>query len=186
MIALIPLFISIIVVVGLVTFLINTYNRLVILNNNSQKAFANIEVILKQRADEIPNLVRVVKATALHENTVLKELVSLRSQYLGTHQTHEKIKTAERMDGKLKSLMLTVENYPEIKSNRSYLELQKRLTDLEEIIAHRRVYFNESVNLYNTGIETFPDIIFAKIMNYRKKEMLEFSDEEKQNNVTKL
>ncbi len=186
MIALIPLFISIIVVVGLVTFLINTYNRLVILNNNSQKAFANIEVILKQRADEIPNLVRVVKATALHENTVLKELVSLRSQYLGTYQVHEKIKTAERMDGKLKSLMLTVENYPEIKSNRSYLELQKRLTDLEEIIAHRRVYFNESVNLYNTGIETFPDIIFAKIMNYRKKEMLEFSDEEKQNNVTKL
>lgn len=186
MIALIPLFISIIVVVGLVTFLINTYNRLVILNNNSQKAFANIEVILKQRADEIPNLVRVVKATALHENTVLKELVSLRSQYLGTHQAHEKIKTAERMDGKLKSLMLTVENYPEIKSNRSYLELQKRLIDLEEVIAHRRVYFNESVNLYNTGIETFPDIIFAKIMNYRKKEMLEFSDEEKQNNVTKL
>jgi len=186
MISIIPLLIIIIVIVGLVTFLINTYNRLVILNNNSQKAFANIEVILKQRADEIPNLVRVVKATSLYENTVLKELVTLRSQYLGANQVHEKIKTAERMGGKLKSVMLIVENYPEIKSNQSYLELQKRLSDLEEIIADRRIFFNESVNLYNTGIETFPDSIFAKMMSYRRKEMLQFSDTEKQNNPATL
>ncbi|MDR2237764.1 MAG: LemA family protein [Chryseobacterium sp.] len=182
----IPLFITIIIVVGLVTFLINTYNRLVILNNNAKKAFANIDVILKQRSDEIPNLVNVVKATAFNENTVLRELVTLRSQYLGSHEDRERIKTAERMDGKLKSVMLTIENYPEIKSGTSYLELQKRLSDLEEIIADRRIYFNESVNLYNTGIETFPDIIFAKMMSYRKKEMLHFEDTEKQNNTSTL
>lgn len=174
-----------IVTVGLITFLINTYNRLVMLKNNSQKAFSNIDVVLKQRADEVPNLVRTVKATALNENTILKELVMLRSQYFSTHESKEKMKIASNMDGKLKSFMITVESYPEIKSSQSFLELQKRLSELEDIIADRREYFNDSINLYNTGIEVFPDFIFAKMMNYQKMEMLQFSESEKQyNNIT--
>ncbi|KFF24051.1 LemA family protein [Chryseobacterium vrystaatense] len=181
----IPLLLITIVTVGLITFLINTYNRLVMLKNNSQKAFSNIDVVLKQRADEVPNLVRTVKATALNENTILKELVMLRSQYFSTHESKEKMKIASHMDGKLKSFMITVESYPEIKSSQSFLELQKRLSELEDIIADRREYFNDSINLYNTGIEVFPDFIFAKMMNYQKMEMLQFSESEKQyNNIT--
>lgn len=182
----IPLLLIIIVAVGLITFLINTYNRLVMLKNNSQKAFANIDVVLKQRADEVPNLVKTVKATALNENTILKELVSLRSQYLSTKENNEKIKIADTIDGRLKSFMITAENYPEIKASQSFLELQKRLSELEDIIADRREYFNDSINLYNTGIEVFPDFIFAKMMNYRKMEMLQFSDTEKQYNTITL
>jgi len=182
----IPFLLIIIVAVGLITFLINTYNRLVMLKNNSQKAFANIDVVLKQRADEVPNLVRTVKATALNENTILKELVSLRSQYLSTKENNEKIKIADSIDGRLKSFMITVESYPEIKASQSFLELQKRLSELEDIIADRREYFNDSINLYNNGIEVFPDFIFAKMMNYRKMEMLQFSDAEKQYNTTTL
>ncbi|MDV7697571.1 LemA family protein [Chryseobacterium soli] len=182
----IPFLLIIIVAVGLITFLINTYNRLVMLKNNSQKAFANIDVVLKQRADEVPNLVRTVKATALNENTILKELVSLRSQYLSTKENNEKIKIADSIDGRLKSFMITVESYPEIKASQSFLELQKRLSELEDIIADRREYFNDSINLYNTGIEVFPDFIFATMMNYRKMEMLQFSDAEKQYNTTTL
>jgi LemA protein len=182
----IPFLLIIIVAVGLVTFLINTYNRLVMLKNNSQKAFANIDVVLKQRADEIPNLVRTVKATALNENTILKELVSLRSQYFNTKEDNEKIKIADTIDGRLKSFMITAESYPEIKANQSFLELQKRLSELEDIIADRREYFNDSINLYNTGIGVFPDFIFAKMMNYRKMEMLQFSDAEKQYNTPTL
>lgn len=182
----IPLLLIIIVAVGLITFLINTYNRLVILKNNSQKAFANIDVVLKQRADEVPNLVKTVKATALNENTILKELVSLRSQYFSTKEDNDKMKIADHIDRRLKSFMITAENYPEIKASQSFLELQKRLSELEDIIADRREYFNDSINLYNTGIEVFPDFIFAKMMNYRKMEMLQFSDAEKQYNTTTL
>lgn len=182
----ISLLLIIIVAVGLITFLISTYNRLVMLENNSQKAFANIDVVLKQRADEVPNLVRTVKATALNENTILKELVALRSQYLNTKENDQKMKIADNIDGKLKSFLVTVESYPEIKASQSFLELQKRLSELEDIIADRREYFNDSINLYNTGIEVFPDFIFAKMMNYRKKEMLQFSDHEKQNNTITL
>lgn len=186
MISLIPLFMIIIVVAGLVTFLINTYNRLIILSSNSQKAFTSLDMILKQHADEILHLITIVKATVLYENTTLKELASLHTQYLNTREGYEKMKTAESMDRKLRSLITTVESHPAIKSNRSYLELQKRLADLEGIIAGRKTYFNESVNLYNTAIETFPDLIFAKMMNYRKKESLRFSNIEIKNNPTAL
>lgn len=180
----ISLLILIIVGVGLITFLISSYNRLVLLNNNMQKAFANIDVVLKQRADEVPNLVKTVKATALNENTILKDLVTLRSQYFNANKNNEKMKIAEHIDAKFKSFMITVENYPEIKSTQSFLELQKRLSELEDIIADRREYFNESVNLYNTGIEVFPDFIFARMMNYKKKEMLKFTDTEIHHNTT--
>lgn len=178
----ISLLIVIIVGIGLITFLISAYNRLVLLKNNMQKSFANIDVVLKQRADEVPNLVKTVKATALNENTILKELVSLRSQYLNANKDNDKMKISEHIDSKLKSFIMTVENYPEIKASQSFLELQKRLSELEDIIADRREYFNESVNLYNTGIEVFPDFIFAKMMNYQKKEMLKFADSETHSN----
>ncbi|WP_292008407.1 LemA family protein [Chryseobacterium sp.] len=175
----IAILIIILVTVGLFTFLINIYNRLVILKNNTEKAFANIDVVLKQRADEIPNIIKTVKATALNENTILKELTTLRTQYLNTDNSNDKIKIAENIEGKMKSFMMVTENYPDLKASSSYLELQKRLSELENIIADRREYFNESINLYNIGLDVFPDIIFARILNYRKKEMLKISDAER-------
>jgi len=182
---LIPILVFILVIVALVTFLVKSYNQIVILRNNVDKAFSNIDVILKQRADEVPNLVRVVKATALNENTVLKELTALRSQYNQSEKTNEKVKIAGAMEGKIKSFFVTAENYPQIKASQSFLELQNRLSDLEDMIADRREYFNDSVNLYNTGIQIFPDMIFAKMMRYQKMEMLKFSEEEIEYNGVK-
>lgn len=176
---LISLLIFIIIIVALVTFLVKAYNQIVITRNNVDKSFSNIDVILKQRADEIPNLVEVVKATVLYENTTLKELVALRSRYREAGSTNEKVKLAGQIDGNLKSVFLSIENYPDIKAASSFLSLQMRLTELENMIADRREYFNESVNLYNTGIQVFPDVIFAKLMNYKKMEMLQFSEAEK-------
>ena len=183
---LIPLLIFIIVIVTVVSFLVKSYNQIVILRNNVDKAFSNIDVMLKQRADEVPNLVRVVKATALYENTTLKELVALRSQYLQSENTNDKIKIAQGINGGIKSLLISIESYPEIKASQSYLELQKRLSDLENMIADRREYFNDSINLYNTGIQVFPDVLFAKIMSYQKMKMLEFSEKEIEYNGVKL
>lgn len=183
---LVPLLILIIIIVAFGTFLITTYNQIVLMRNNVDKSFSNIDVILKQRADEIPNLVETVKATALYENTVLTRLVELRSQYLQSENTNEKIKIAGEVSRNMNSLLISIENYPEIKATQSYLNLQKRLTELENMIADRREYFNESVNLYNTGIQVFPDVIFAKIMNYQKMQMLSFSDQEKISEMVKL
>lgn len=177
---LIPLFILIIVIVAVGAFFIRAYNQIVLTRNNVDKSFSNIDVILKQRADEVPNLVETVKATALYENNVLTQLVKLRSQYSQTENINEKIKIAGELDGNLKSLLISIENYPEIKATQSFLQLQKRLTELENMIADRREYFNESVNLYNTGIQVFPDVIFAKMMRYKKMQMLNFAEKEKQ------
>lgn len=177
---LIPLFILIIVIVAVGAFFIRAYNQIVLTRNNVDKSFSNIDVILKQRADEVPNLVETVKATALYENNVLTQLVKLRSQYSQTENINEKIKIAGELDGNLKSLLISIENYPEIKATQSFLQLQKRLTELENMIADRREYFNESVNLYNTGIQIFPDVIFAKMMRYKKMQMLNFAEKEKQ------
>ncbi|MCD1116099.1 LemA family protein [Chryseobacterium turcicum] len=177
---LIPLFVLIIVIVAVGAFFIRAYNQIVLTRNNVDKSFSNIDVILKQRADEIPNLVETVKATALYENNVLTQLVKLRYQYSQTENINEKIKIAGELDGNLKSLLISIENYPEIKATQSFLQLQKRLTELENMIADRREYFNESVNLYNTGIQVFPDVIFAKMMNYKKMQMLNFAEKEKQ------
>ena len=183
---LIPLLIFIIVIVAVGAFLIRTYNQIVITRNNVDKSFSNIDVILKQRADEVPNLVETVKATALYENNLLTQLVKLRSQYLQTENMNEKIKIAGEMDGNLKSLLISIENYPEIKATQSFLQLQNRLTELEDMIADRREYFNESVNLYNTGIQVFPDVIFAKMMNYKKMQMLNFAEKEKEFNPVQI
>lgn len=172
--------ISIVIIVILVLFFVNTYNQLIILRNNVDKAFANIDVLLKQRNDEVPNLVKVVKSTALYENSTLKELVNLRSQYQQSNSTSEKVEIAKTLDTELKSFFVLMEDYPELKATESYLQLQKRLSELEDMISDRREYFNESVNLYNIGIKVFPDVIFAKILNYAPMNMLKFKEEEKQ------
>ena len=174
----ISLLIFVIVIIAVTSFVINSFNQIVILKNNVEKSFSNIDVILKQRNDEVPNLVNVVKATALYENTTLKELTALRSQYLNTQKTNDKIKIAEQMNSQLKKFFITAENYPQLKATQSFLQLQLRLSDIEDMIADRREYFNESVNLYNIRIGIFPDLIFAKLMNYKSMQMLTFSEAE--------
>ncbi|KIA85451.1 LemA family protein [Kaistella jeonii] len=174
----IALLIFVVVIVTVFSFVINSFNQIVILKNNVDKSFSNIDVILKQRNDEVPNLVNVVKATALYENTILKDLTALRSQYLKAEKTNDKIKIAEQMNSQMKSFFVTAENYPELKATQSFLALQMRLSDIENMIADRREYFNESVNLYNIRIGIFPDFIFAKLMNYKNMQMLTFSDAE--------
>jgi LemA protein len=177
---LIPILVFIIAIVTVALFLVRSYNQIILLRNNVDKAFANIDVILKQRADEVPNLVQMVKATALNENTILKELISLRTQYNQSENTNDKVKTAGEIGNKIQSFLVSVESYPEIKASQSYRDLQKRLSELEDMISDRREYFNDSVNLYNTGIGIFPDMIFAKMMRYQKIEMLKFTEQEKE------
>jgi len=160
-------------------YAIDTYNRLVMLNFNTDKAFANIDVILMQRADEVPNLVKVLNKHIEYEKSTLEKLTQLRVSCQNAQKQGDKVAVHNEMTSLMGNVMAVAENYPELKSSDSFLALQKRVSQLEDIISDRREFFNESINLYNIGIHQFPDLFFAKIMNYNAKSMLIVSEQEK-------
>ncbi len=160
-------------------YFIDTYNRLVMLNFNTDKAFANIDVILMQRADEIPNLVKVLNKHIEYEKTTLKRLTQLRVSCQNTKDQAEKVAIHNDMTSLLGNVLAVAENYPELRSSESFLALQNRVSKLEDIISDRREFFNESINLFNIGIHQFPDLFLAKIMNYKAKSLLVVSEQEK-------
>ncbi len=166
--------------VAIISFLINLYNKLVMLKFNVEKAYGNIDVVLKQRADEIPNLVSVAKHFMNYEKEILTRLTELRASYTNASDSEKKTALANETSKALSSFFAVSENYPELKSNTNFLELQSRISGLENKIADRREFFNDSVNLYNIGIHEFPNVIFAKMFGYREKSLLEVPDPEKQ------
>ncbi len=176
---LIATIIGLAILVGIVSGLINIYNRIVFLNNNVDKSFANIDVLLKQRADEIPNVIRVVKQSTKYEENMLIRLTDLRTSFLSAQKTDEKIAIANEMTQALKTVFAVSENYPQLQGSQSFIELQKRVSQIEDNIADRREFYNESIALYNTGIQEFPNVILAKIMGYTKRHLLEISEAEK-------
>lgn len=177
---LVAILILVIIVIAFVSFLINIYNKLVMLNKNTEKAFANIDVLLKQRVDEIPNLVTVVKKSMSYEENLLEKLTGLRTQYLKETNQDKRVMLSNEIGNALKTVFAVSENYPDLKANTSLLELQRRVSQLEDHITDRREYFNESVNMYNIGILEFPNVLFSKMLGYKEKHMLQISEAEKE------
>ena len=175
----VALVIGIFLIVVIISFFISVYNKLVMLKFNIEKAFANIDIILKQRADEIPNIVKVINQSTSYESGVLEKLTLLRTDFLNSSNIEDKTTISNEMSKTLKSVFSISENYPTLLSNNSFLELQKRVSGLEDKIADRREFFNDSVNLYNIGIYEFPNIIFAKLLNYTQRTLLTRSESEK-------
>lgn len=174
--------IIILIIVGLFSVIISTYNKIVMLKFNVEKAFANIDVLLKQRADEIPNLIKVVKEYMNYEENVLEKLTQLRTKFLNATDTNEKIELSNEMDKSMKTIFAVSENYPDLKASQNFSSLQTRVSDLENAVADRREFFNESVNMYNIGITEFPNVILAKILGYKEKLLLQISEQEKKYN----
>lgn len=170
----------VLLIVAVVSFLINLYNKLILLKFNVDKAYSNIDVILKQRADEIPNLVSVAKNFMNYEKDILTKLTELRTVYNSTTDSDKKTELANETSKTLSSFFAVSENYPELRSNTNFLELQKRISELENKIADRREFFNDSVSLYNIGIHEFPNVILAKMLGYNDKILLEVTEQEKQ------
>jgi LemA protein len=160
-------------VIALIAFIIGLYNRIVLLKNNVAKAYANIDVLLMQRADEVPNLVAIVKASSEHEKTVLNDLTSIRANFLSSKDSNKRVNLSNQMNILWRNTVAVIESYPDLKVGNAFLALQKRMTELENHIADRREFFNESVTLYNTGIRQFPAIIMAIMFGYREKNMLQ-------------
>ncbi|PHM39671.1 hypothetical protein Xmau_02680 [Xenorhabdus mauleonii] len=168
----ISVFILVILFVLLSYYLINTYNNVVTLKNYTDKAFANIDILLKQRVDEIPELVNITEQAMSHQKSLLLELAQLRERYLVSHHTDHKIQINNEITHTLYNVLAIAENYPQLNLLNNLHQLQKRLTLLENKIADRHEFFNDSVTLYNIGIQTFPNVVFAKILGYQIRTML--------------
>lgn len=166
------------VLMGSGGMIISLYNRLVMLRHGVDKAFANIDVLLKQRVDELPELVKVVNASVAYEQDTLTRLTELRTAFLNCQGQDEKVALSNQMNGALKQLFAVAENYPELRASRAFSQLQRRISELEDQIADRREFFNESVTLYNVGISEFPNVILARVLNYSPRSLLLITAEE--------
>jgi len=162
----------------IVSIIIRIYNRLIMLKFNVDKSFSNIDILLKQRSDEIPNLITIVKEYVKHEKETLNELTELRTKYLASNNQNEKVKINNQLAESIGKIMVVAENYPDLKANASFITLQERVSQLEDNISDRREFFNESVNMYNIGINEFPNILISKPLGYQNKSLLEITDQE--------
>ena len=169
------------IVVAVVLYFVMIYNNLVRLKHNVSQAWANIDVLLKQRHDELPKLIETCKQYMGYEKDVLQKVTEARAsvskaQASGNMNALGKAETQMRLG--LASLFAVAENYPELRANESFQHLQARITQLEAQIADRREFYNDSVNANNVRIEQFPDGIVANMFKFGPRELLKFDEAE--------
>lgn len=162
------------------------YNKLVQLKNVVENAFADIDVMMKKRFDLVDNLVNTVKWYASHEKGTLEEITKARSQWMQATTPADKDAANSALTGALKTLFATSENYPDLKANQSFLDLQRQLTDLEDQIAGARRYYNATIKEYNTALEVFPSNIIAKMFWFNQQNDYFAITNEEEKNVPKV
>jgi LemA protein len=170
------------VVILAVVYAIVTYNNLVNLKHNVSKAWANIDVLLKQRHDEIPKLVETCKQYMKFEQSTLEKVMQARAQVSSAREARD-VSALGKAEGALRaglsSLFAVAEAYPELKANEQFLLLHARISNLENAIADRREFYNESVNINNVRIDQFPDNMVAGLFSFKPARLLEFAGAEK-------
>ncbi len=175
-------FIVLALVVALALYAIVIYNNLVALKHNVAKAWANIDVLLKQRHDELPKLVETCKQYMQYEQATLDKVIQARSAVAAAREQGD-VTALGAAEGQLRlglgNLFAVAEAYPELKASEKFQHLQARVTGLENAIADRRELYNESVNLNNVRIEQFPDVIIARLFAFKSFVLLEFEEEQK-------
>lgn len=153
-----------------VFYLVGVYNGLVVLRNNVEEGWANMDVLLKQRSDLIPNLVEMVKGYMAHERGTLEKVTRLRAVMMSYKGPRRKAGPSEAISSTLRSIFVVVENYPGLRASKNFIKLQKQLSAIENQLAARRMSYNNAVVLYNTRIGVLPDSILAAVLGYKKKE----------------
>ena len=173
--------IVLIILALVIIYCIITYNSLVSIKNNVAKAWANIDVLLKQRNDELPKLIDTCKAYMAHEAQTLEKVISARMGVDAARQTQDVAglgKAESVLSKSIGGLYAVAENYPDLKADQTFINLQQHITGLENQIADRREFYNDSVNNNNVRIQQFPDLIVAKLFNFEQKDMLRFASEQ--------
>lgn len=170
--------IGFIILFFIIAFII-IYNNLVKLKNNISKAWANIDVLLKQRFDELSKLIDTVKGYMKYEKKVLTDITKARSMYDNAKGIKDMADFDDFAKKSTNNLFAVAENYPDLKASKNFLKLQSRITELENMIADRREFFNDTVTIYNTRIKQIPYNTIAGILGYKRKELFVASGEEK-------
>lgn len=170
----------VIVVLIIAGYLIGIFNGLIRLKNDIEKSWSNIDVLLKQRTDELPKLIASVKGYMKHEKSLLENITKARTSFMNATTMEAKAQADNMISGALKTLFAVAENYPTLKANENFIQLQQRISGLENEIADRREFYNDSVNNFNIRIESFPDMIIAGMMKLVKREMFKVAEADKQ------
>lgn len=167
------------VIVAFVAYLATLYNGLVALKNDIDKSWANIDVLLKQRHDELTKLLDVTKGYANFERDTLTRITQARSQYQQAVTVDQKAQADQSMTSALRGFFAVAESYPDLKANANFMQLEQRITQLENQIADRREFYNDCVNTFNIRIQQVPDTFVASFMRLTPRTMLKVSEEEK-------
>ena len=170
------------ILVLLVVYVIVLYNNIITRKNETNNAFGSIDAMLKKRYDLIPNLVETVKQYMIHEAGVLTDVTNLRSKLSETQLSSEdKIGLHNDISKRLNSIMVSVENYPDLKASQNFLKLQASWNEAEEQISAARRYYNTAVTDYNNSIETFPSSVLTNIFKFQPMHVFEIQELERQN-----
>ncbi len=153
------------------------YNRFVVFGARVKEAWSDIDVQLKRRYDLIPNLVETVKGYMTHERTVFEKVTEARTQAMGAQSKNEKLGAENALSGTLKTLFAVSENYPDLKANANFLDLQRELADTENKIQAARRFYNGNVLEYNTRVDTFPTNLIAGAFGFKKEEFFGLESE---------
>ncbi|MBI2635214.1 MAG: LemA family protein [Parcubacteria group bacterium] len=165
------------IVAVFIIWLITLYNSLIMMRNRVREAWSDIEVQLKRRYDLIPNLVETVKGYMAHESGVFEKVTEARTRAMGAGTKEEKLGAENILSGTLKTLFAVSENYPDLKANANFLDLQRELADTENKIQAARRFYNGNVMDYNTKIEVLPTNLIAKAFNFKKEEFFGIENE---------
>jgi len=156
------------------------YNRFAVLSNRIDNSLSQIDVQLKRRADLIPNLIETVKGYAKHEKSIIEEVTKARKALVSATNIEGKVKADEHLEKALKSIFALAENYPNLKANENFLELQKELAATEDKVAYSRQYYNDSILDYNNLATTFPGAFFARLYGRKEKEYIKIAPSERE------
>lgn len=174
------------VIVVAIAAIIGMYNSLIRLKNRVDEAWSDIDVQLKRRYDLIPNLVETVKGYAAHEKDTLERVVNARNAAMAAHAGADAQKSAEAenmLSSTLKSIFALSENYPDLKANQNFLELQRELSDTENKIQSSRRFYNGNVRDFNTKLQVFPTNVMAGMLGFKNRDFFEIAEAKERENV---
>ena len=168
------------VVVLLIFFVIGIYNSLVQLRNKVRNQWSQIDVVLKTRADLIPNLVETVKGYANHESETLEAVIQARNSYVTATTPEDQMKASGEITGALSKLFALSESYPDLKANANFMDLQQKLTETEDKIRYARQFYNDAVTKYNNKIEVVPSNIIAGMFHFEAAKLFEVAEADRE------
>jgi len=174
------------VLIVFVFYVVYLYNNIIRKRNETENAFGSIDAVLKKRYDLFPNLVETVKQYMIHEASVFIEVTKLRSKLTENLSSEDKVDLHNEISRKLTGLMVSVENYPDLKANLNFLKLQAAWNETEEQISASRRFYNTAITDYNNSIQTFPSNLMANVFGFVSKKVFELDTSERENISAKV